>query len=460
MRRVAPLLLLCIALVGCDDLSDSLNREGDIQTLHAIPDVGQTSYFLRDFVQAILDYSDSTNFLRVATGNYPVRFITDAVNDNEPRTLLEFNAIVEADQQYTYVLTGTSAAPGLTTWQRDLRSFEDDTVLATQYGHVARTSAGPVGPLDFYLEAAGANLPGATPRASLSYGEALADVDLAPGVDYVLTLTTQGNVADILYQSSPVELTGATNVLFAALDGAGVGTAPFFVRVLGDPLTFALPDALSPPQLRAVHASQDTGAVDYFIDDEMLTSAFITNVSFKEVTGYQPNAPEGADLELDVTLTGDTNVLAEGLLTLVNGRQNSVYLVGTNALPSTDQLFDDNRRLADFAKLRIYSGVTNYSSVDVYLVPDGADYTLFFPTVPSLPFAADTDYLEFDPDADPETPVVDAYDVYVTAANSPSTLLAGPVDAALAAGDVSGIVIVDTDTTDTVDLVLLDDLAP
>ena len=80
--------------------------------------------------------------------------------------------------------------------------------------------------------------------------------------------------------------------------------------------------------------------------------------------------------------------------------------------------------------------------------------------MPSLPFAADTDYLEFDPDADPETPVVDAYDVYVTAANSPSTLLAGPVDAALAAGDVSGIVIVDTDTTDTVDLVLLDDLAP
>ena len=83
-----------------------------------------------------------------------------------------------------------------------------------------------LGPLDFYLEAPGANLPGANPRASLAYRAAASDVDVPPG-DYVLTITTQGQVGDLLFESGTFTLTERSNVLFAVLaEGAGRAIFP------------------------------------------------------------------------------------------------------------------------------------------------------------------------------------------------------------------------------------------
>ncbi len=444
MRRFAPLLMLCAALAGCDDLSDSLGSQGAFQTLHAVPDLQATTFYIRETPFATLDYIGNTGLLLVGTGSYPFRYEVRRPGETEPDILLSVNVAVETNIEYTYVLTGTAAALEFTTWEAPVRAFADDSILATQYGHAAQG----FGPLDFYLEAPGANLPGATPRASLAYQEQVADVDVAPG-DYVLTITTQGQVGDVRFQSATFTLTARTNLLFAVLSGADQGTAPLLVRVLGDPFIVTLQDQNSPPGLRAAHSVFNTGAVDFVVDDNF-GSPLISDVAFKEVTAGDPSPVTGLEVPLDVTPTGDPGMsLVEDTLVLENGVAYSLYYVGVPDSLSAVQLLDDSRRLAEFAKLRVFEGAANYFAVDVYFVEPGEDYRNFFPSISGLAFGNDTGYLELSPDV---------YDIVFTPNGVPDTIIAQLQNQDLIGTGLYSILIVDTADANVAELVFYDDV--
>lgn len=444
MRRIALTLLLCAALAGCDDLSDSLGAEGAFQTLHAVPDLQATTFFVRITPFATLDYIGNTGLLSVGTGTYPLRYEVRRPDQTELQTLLSVDVAVDANREYTYVLTGTAAAVEFTTWDRAARAFADDSILATEYGHAAQG----FGPLDFYLEAPGANLPGAMPRASLAYQEEISDVDVPPG-DYVLTITTQGQVGDVLFQSATFTLTARTSVLFAVLSGADLGTAPLLVRVLGDPFLVTLQDANSPPGLRAAHSVLNTGNVDFVVDDNFATP-LISDVAFKEVTAETSSPVVGAEVALDVTPTGDPSMsLVENTLVLENGVAYSLYYIGTTDALSTVQLLDDSRRLAEFAKVRVFEGAANYFAVDVYFVEPGEDYRDFFPGISGIGFGSATGYLEISPDV---------YDIVFTPQGVPDTIIAQLQNQDLIGTGVYSFLIVDTDDVNVAELVLYDDV--
>ncbi|UCG73056.1 MAG: DUF4397 domain-containing protein [Chromatiales bacterium] len=444
MRRFAPFLMLCAAMAGCDDLSDSLGSQGAFQTLHAVPDLQATTYFIRETPFATLDYIGNTSLLQVGTGTYPLRYEVRRPNETELDVLLRVDVPVDANREYTYVLSGTAAAVDFITWERAARAFTDDSILATEYGHAALG----FGPVDFYLEAPGANLPGATPRASLAYQEELSDVDVAPG-DYVLTVTTQGQVGDVLFQSDTFTLTERTNVLFALLSGADQGTAPLLVRVLGDPFIVTLQDALSDPGLRAAHSVLNDGNVDFVVNDDF-ASPLISDVAFKGVTAYTPSPVTGVDVPLDITPTGDPGTpLVEDALVLENGVAYSLYYIGTTDNLGAVQLLDDNRRLAEFAKFRVFEGAANYFAVDVYVVEPGDDYRDFFPSISGIGFGNATNYLEVSPGV---------YDIVFTPQGIPDTIIAQLQNQDLIGTGLYSILVVDTDDVNVAELVFYDDV--
>lgn len=445
MRRIAPFLLLCAALAGCgDDLGDSLGGQGAFRTLHAVPDLQSTVYFIRITPFASLDYIGNTGFLEVGIGSYPLTYEVRRPDLADPETLLSVDVTVDTGRQYTYVLTGTAAAVEFTTWDRAARTFTDDSILATEYGHAAQG----FGPLDFYLEAPGANLPGATPRASLAYQEEVSDVDVPPG-DYVLTITDQGQVASLRFQSDTFTLDASTNVLFAVLAGAGQGTAPLLVRVLGSSQVLTLQDVNSPPGLRAAHAVFNTDPVDFVINDDF-ASPLISNVPFATVTGGDPSPVTGTEVPLDVTPTDDPGTpLVEGTLTLENGVGYSLYYIGVPDTLSAVQLLDDQRRLAEFAKFRIFQGAANYFAVDVYLVEPGENYLDFFPNISGVAFGNDTGYLQLSPDV---------YDIVFTPNGVPDTVIARLDNQVLVGTGVYSILVLDTDDVNVAELVLYDDI--
>jgi hypothetical protein len=380
----------------------------------------------------------------VGVDTYPIRFEGRVPGETRPQILFQDTVEVRARREYTYLLTGTAAALELQTWERERRSFPDDTILATQYGHAAQGFDA----LDFYLEAPGANLPGANPRASLAFLEDVSDIDVPPG-DYVLTITTQGQVGKVLFQSDTFTLTDSTNVQFAALSGADQGTADLVLRVTGDPFIVGLQDINSLPAARAAHAVFGTDPVDFVIDDDF-ANPLISNVAFGEVTGYQETSVIGEEIALDITPFNDPSVsLVEGNVSLASGFAYSLYYIGIPESLSGVQLLDDNRRLSIFAKFRAFQGAANYGGVDIYLIEPGEDYRDFRPSIPNLRFGNTTGYLELDPDI---------YDVVFTPASTPGTVIARLDNQDLGATGIFSFLIVDTDDVNVADVILYDDV--
>lgn len=445
MRLLAPVLILCATLMGCDDLSDSLGAEGAFETLHAAPDLQAVTFYIRNRDRGNLNYLGNTSLLKVGTGTYPIRYEGRLPDESRPQVLFSTEVSVDSGREYTYLLTGPAAALTLETWDRARRSFKnDEVILATQYGHAALG----FGPLDFYLEAPGANLPGATPRASLAEFEDVSDVDVASG-SYVLTITTQGQVGDVLFQSGTFDLTEGTNVLFAVLDGANQGTAGLVVRVLGDPQIGGLQDVNSPPALRAAHAVLDADPVNIVIDDDF-ANPLIPDVVFEEVSALVPSTIVGDEVPLDIASVNDPNVsLVEGTVTLDYGISTSLYYLGIPDSLSAVQVLDDNRRLAIFAKFRVFQGAANYGGIDVYVLEPGDDYRDFRPSISNLRFGNSTGYLELTPDV---------YDLVFTPAGSQATVLAELNDQDLGATGLFSFLIVDTADVDVVDVIPYDDI--
>lgn len=443
MRLTAP-LLLCVALAGCDDLSDSLGPQGEFDTLHAVPDLQTTTFFIRDRNRGVIDYFGTSFRELVGVDTYPLRYEVRVPNETQPQVFLQETVNVEAQREYTYVLTGTAAAVEFTTWERGARVFTDDSILATQYGHAALG----FGPLDFYLEAPGANLPGANPQASLAYREYVSDIDVPPG-DYVLTITSQGQVGDVLFESGTFTLTARTNVQFAVLWGANIGTSDLIVRVTGDPFLAGLQDVNSLPAARGAHAVFGTDPVDFVIDDEF-AMPLLSDVAYEEVTGYAEAGVTGPEIPLDITPAGNPGVsLVEDLITLDNGIAYSLYYIGVVDALSAVQLLDDNRRLAAFARFRVFQASVNNPGIDIYVVDPGEDYLATLPDIPNLRFGATTGYLDLSPGI---------YDLVFTPAGVPGTVLAELQDQNLGATGIFSFLIADTADVDVVDVIPYDDI--
>jgi len=337
---------------------------------------------------------------------------------------------VIADNEHTFVLTGSVTAPDVTVWERPQRVWDGaETVFEAAIAHLSPA----LGDVDVYFATTGTAPVLGEERAKLSFGERMPEIDLENG-EYEFIITARDDPATILYQSGPVIYLARISYTQAIFDADASITGNISVRSISTlGLSIELPDVNSMPTVRTVHAAFGTENIDIYRDDDFTAPVF-SNLGFGETTGDLP-FPAGA-ANYTYTPVGNPGVIIdEQMLVMAQGQRTSTLLAG---LPGTDLLriilIDDRRSIETHAKLRLVQAAANFDAMDLYLVDAGTDITDINPLAANLTFPFVSDF-------GPTIP--GNYDLILTLPGE-KTVIAGPIRVDLVNGDVVELIIIDT----------------
>lgn len=296
-------------------------------------------------------------------------------------------------------------------------------------------------PVDVYVTAPGADLTASSPINSGPIAfPAVTDRVTAPAGTYQVRITAGGDPSTVVFDSGEIELSDSADLLIAAVDNTGPGSAPVQLVVLDASGSSILLDANTPASVVAVHASPDAPNVDILADDNATAGddgiALATDVpyaAFCEIAAV----PAPGDYTINVTAAGDPSTVAltfplvvapaDEFTAIVTG-----YLMSTPAIQPL-ALGADSRSVATEAKVRVIHGAPGTGDVDVYVVADGTDLAAeeTMPTFGAVPFTGDSGIVSLAPAT---------YDVYVTPAGDKATVAIEVQDVTLEGGEVLDVI--------------------
>jgi hypothetical protein len=337
---------------------------------------------------------------------------------------------VVADNEHTFVLTGSVTAPDVALWERPQRGWDGtETVFEAGIAHLSPA----LGDVDVYFAPTGTVPVLGEERAKLSFSERMPEIDLENG-EYEFIITARDDPATILYQSAPATYVARISYTLAIFDADASITGNISVRSISTlGLSNELPDVNSMPTVRTVHAAFGTENIDIYRDDDF-TAPIFSNLGFGETTGDLP-LPAGV-VNYTYTAVGNPGVIIdEELLVVSQGLRTSTFLAG---LPGTDLLriiLNDNRRsIETHPTLRLIQAAANFDAMDLYLVDTGTDIADVNPFAAGLTFTFVSDF-------GPTIP--GNYDLILTLPGE-KTVIAGPIPLDLVNGDVVELLIIDT----------------
>jgi len=273
MRRFLPLLSCLAALVisACSSGSKfpDPTGKGSIQAINAISTSPTITFLIEERAIASLGFKSAS--AKTPYDDFEYTFNFEALLPSQPEQTRIASQLLQVvkDMEYTFVVSGDLAAPTVTTWERAAREYtEGGTVFEASFGHFSPA----LGDIDIYFDDAAIVPAAGNEFSTLTPGEKLPAVDMQAG-DYVLTITTAGMPGDILFTSDVLTLDAATTLLFLIFDTDANDRGPVSVRAFNTDTgaILNLVDPLFPPTVRFIHASQDLGAVDIYIDDPITT---------------------------------------------------------------------------------------------------------------------------------------------------------------------------------------------
>jgi len=417
--------------------------KGSLRAIHAISTGPQFAFRVEesgaDNRFFVLNYRTASGTIRLDDFSYNFNFeVAFAGAAAAERVATEVTQI-EANRDYTFVITGSVANPDIITWVGDERVFDsNDDVAELRFAHLAES----VGTVDFYFAAAGtAPAPGEA-QGTLSYGQVLDPADFATG-NYVLTVTAENDVATILYQSPEAEYQPRTPYVTAIFDGTPADTAPVTARAMGVPgPTILLPDTRFPAQVQFTQASQTLGTVDIY-NDEALTNLIVDGLAYQATSPAQDIAASAS--EVTVTADGNPGVIQiESDLVTIRGTRNEYIAIGdADNLRAIYAPFD-RTPVEIFAKVSMFNAVETQDFIDVYIVDAGVSIDDELPRLTAA-FAVNTNSFALVPGS---------YDLIVTE-NGEKTPLAPPLRLDLADGDVVRAITFATADPNVVNVALL-----
>ena len=194
-------------------------------------------------------------------------------------------------------------------------------------------------------------------------------------------MTAAGNPGAVVYDSGTVALAAGADLLIAAIENTGPGVTPVQLVSLDGQGSALILDSSTPASVVAVHASPDAPAVDLLADvvgtptDEALGLA--RNVSFPRVCRIAA-VPAPGSYSISVTPAGNPGVVALQFPLQVE-KGNELTAVVTGYLGSTPALrpialASPTRSIVTEARLRVTHASPGTGNVDLYLLPDGADF--------------------------------------------------------------------------------------
>jgi hypothetical protein len=448
MRRFLPLLSCLAALVIAACTSDSQFPEatgkGSIQAINAISTSPSISFLIEERAIANLQFETASAKTPFDDLEYTFNFEALLPGGTEQTRLASQLLQVVKEMEYTFVISGDLAAPTITLWERAERVYADGgTVFEASFAHFSPA----LGDVDIYFDDATIVPAAGNEIGTLTPGGKLPPIDVQAGA-YVLTITTAGMPGDILFTSDVLTLEAATTLLFIILDTDANDRGPVSVRVFNTETgaTINIIDPLYPPTVRFIHASQDLGAVDIYIEDP-LTTPIIEDQDFLGISA-EIEVPVG---ELPITYTAFDNMgsppFVDDDLPLVPGMRVDYYVLGEGASPVSLATVPDRRSIETLAKFTIVYTETNHEPLDLYIVEAGADIAELFPRFFGLVAGLDPFVTQL-----PEG----SFDVYLTDTGE-KTVVAGPLQVDLVLGDVVTAIVYDAANTTTADIVVFPD---
>ncbi len=357
MRALIVAVLAAAILGGCAETSlPEATGKGTINMINAMPASPSVGFLIEERVLGSVGY-------KVAHGPQPFDDLTYNFNfeylvpggGGPIRTATVFLDVV-ADNEHTFVLTGSVTAPDVTVWERPQRVWDGaETVFEAAIAHLSPA----LGDVDVYFATTGTTPVLGEERAKLRFGERLPEIDLENG-EYEFIITARDDPATILYQSGPVTYSARVSYVQAIFDTDASITGNISVRsfsTLG--LSSELPDVNSMPTLRTLHAAFGTENIDIYRDNDF-TAPIFSNLAFGETTGDLP-VPAGT-VDYTYTAVGNPGAIINDLNQRVSqGQHVSAFLIGMQGSElSRITLVDDRRSVETHAKLRLVHGAANF----------------------------------------------------------------------------------------------------
>lgn len=417
-----------------------------VQVLHASPDAPKVDVLV-DGAKAIsnLDFGQGSAVAVLPPGDHTVT--VNAQTPGSATTVIgPVTLTLDATTQYIVLAEGTVANLAPVVFTRPVTPV-DAGQARVQVFHAAPNAPA----VDVYVTAPGASLSGVAPIGTFSFKGTIGPASVPAG-SYEIRVTVAGQPSQVVFDSGSVPLPAGADLLIAAEQNTGPGTAPITLAVT-DPSgnSSRIVDVGTPATVRVVHDVADAPAVSVYANNDF-TTPVVASLAFPNFTSYLPIAPASSLTSAQVTPAGNPGtVVINAPLALTAGTEYSVYAVGTLATIAPLVTTDDRRRIATQAKVRILHGSPSAGNVDIYLTAPGAGIATATPILTSVPFKADTGFLSV---------AAGSYDVTVTPAGS-KTAAIGPATITVANQGIYTAVARDKAGGGApLGLILLDDFAP
>lgn len=429
MRRALLLASLIFLIAGCTPESTFPNPtgKGSVRAFNAIKGSPDVTFRVEQTLIGAISYKQSSVSRRWDDFEYTFNFEALFSGESSSRRVASTALKVDADQDFTLVLIGRIEAPDVSIWQSPERSFTGtDTVFEARFAHTAESLGG----VDVYFNAPGTAPVAGEAAGTLNFGGILAPLDFTAG-DYVLTITGEGDPANVVYESDVVDYAAGNAFIIPILDGSGSDVAPFTVRRINAAGGSALfPDARFAPTIRFFQASQDLPPSDVY-DDELLENRVLSNHVFGDITG---------DIEAAAGVTSFTYTAADNAgaiqfeddISISAGTHNNFVVIGEQGSRRASTFVPDRQSVSNVVKLQVFPASLNHETVDLFVVE--ADE--------SIDDATRLGFLSYGLPSGSIALEAGSYDVYLTVFDE-KAILSGPTRIDVQLGDIVEAIVLD-----------------
>jgi hypothetical protein len=400
------LLLAALPLLFAACHNDDSAAPPKVQVLHASPDAPAVNVLI-DGNSAVqnLEYGQGTAYVTETAASHSIE--VQAQTPGTATTVIGPTSVsLTPNTIYTVVAEGPVATIGPVIFTRP------ETTVDSASTRVLVLHAAPNAPsVSVWVTAPGAPLSSSSALGTFTFSGSLGPATVAAG-QYEIRVTPGGATTPVLFDSGTITLTGGADLLVAALQNTGPGTAPITLGVVdSEGHNSQILDVGTPANVRIVHDSPNAPAVSVIANNDV-ASPLVPSLAYESAfPGLSTYASlPAATYAIAVTpASNPSDAVISASLALAAGSVQSVYAVGLLANISALVTSDDDRRLATQAKLRIIHGSPSAGPVDIYLTAPGAGIASATPAYANVAFKDDTGFVSYK---------AGSYDVTVTPTGS------------------------------------------
>ena len=474
MRRQTLLALSAVAMFAAACDSTSRNPAGTpfsppqnpvtarFQIIHASADAPAVNVTGIPSPISGADFKDASGARTVTAGTYDIT-VEGILPDGSTTPVIGPAAVpLDADTFTTILAIGNDLAI------TPLILTQPDTAVPAGNTRLRVVHAAADAPeVSVFLTAPGADLTAEMPVDTFEFGEDAGPVEVPAGGPYQIRVTlpfTPPAAPTVVFDSGEIDLPDGASLLVAAVDntlsadGIEMGDSPISLILTAGAEASEITDVATAAELRVVHASADTPAVDIIVNDDLM-APLVDALTYPNFAPAPTGFVEVPADTYDISVVDDATQTAEPInldgVALDAGVTYDILAINEFANVAPLILTDDYRRLETAAKVRIIHASTAADAaspmgVDIYVTdPTVTDLTGLMPTIDNFMYEANTGFIELAPGdyvvtvtADGSTMPLIQTPTLTLDANGIYTAIARDPDPAVA-NDVPGLILLD-----------------